>query len=123
MASLLGRNAFTVQESVNMESFSDWNFESVDVSGDSVDDGVSSTYITAANPAKKVVLYDRGGELDAGDDITVTLNGESGTGKPIIINGNNLPFTISGLLITSLSFTIPDGDTTSGEILAILSFH
>tara|TARA_R110002020_G_scaffold217539_4_gene425336 strand:- start:4713 stop:5078 length:366 start_codon:yes stop_codon:yes gene_type:complete len=121
MASLLGRNAFTVQESVNMESFSDWNFESVDVSGDSID--ASATYITAANPAKKVVLYDRGGQLDAGDDITVTLNGESGTGKPIIINGNNLPFTISGLLITSLSFTIPDADTDANELLTILSFH
>ena len=121
MASKLGRNAFTVQESVNMDSFSDWNFESFDVSGDSLSE--SSTYITSSNPAKKVVIYDRGGELNASDDITITLNGNSGTGKPLIINGNNLPFTISGLLITSLAFTIPDADTDSSEILAIISFH
>ena len=121
MASKLGMNAFTVQESVNMEAFSGWYFESFDVSGDSLSE--SSTYITSSNPAKKVVLYDRGGELDAADDITITLNGNSDAGKPIIINGNNLPFTISGLLITSLAFTIPDADTTADEILAIISFH
>ena len=117
----IGRHAFTVQESVNMESFSDWNFESFDVSGDTLSE--TSAYITSANPAKKVVIYDRGGALDAADDITITLNGNSDTGKPIIINGNNLPFTISGLLLTSLAFTIPDADTTADEILAIISFH
>ncbi len=118
-----GLTEFTVQQATNFDAYSDWNFQSIDVSGDSIDDGVSATFITAANPAKKVVIYDRGAEIDNGDDITITINGETATEKQIIVNGNNLPFTLSGLAITSLSISIPDGDTTASEILAILSFH
>ena len=123
MARSTGLQAFTVQEATNFEAYTSWNHQTVDVSGDSVDDGVSATYITSANPAKKVVIYSRGGAVDASDSITITLNGESGAGKPIIVDGENLPFTITGLTITSLSFTIPDGDTTAGEVIDILSFH
>ena len=118
-----GLTEFTVQQATNFEAFSDWNFQAIDVSGDSVDDGVAATYISGINPAKKVVLYDRGAELNNSDDISITLNGESGAAKVIIVNGNNLPFTISGLSITSLSISIPDGDTDSSELLGLLSFH
>jgi len=123
MARTSGLQAFTVQEATNFEAYTSWNHQTTDVSGDSIDDGITATYITAANPAKKVVIYSRGGAVDAGDSITLTINGESGTGKPIIIDGENLPFTITGLTITSLSFTIPDADTTADEVIDILSFH
>jgi archaellum component FlaF (FlaF/FlaG flagellin family) len=121
MARTSGLHAFTVQEATNYEAYTSWNHQTADVSGDSV--AVTSTYITAANPAKKVVIYSRGGAVDAADSITITLNGESGTGKPIIVDGENLPFTITGLTITSLSFTIPDGETDADEVIDILSFH
>ena len=125
MASKLGRNAFTVQESVNMDSFSEWNYEQFDVSGDTVDStGVTSTYITSANPAKKVVIYDTDGTLDNDDELNIYLNGETDGNKVIVIDGGrNLPFTISGLLITSLTIKMHDDDTTSGDVIDLLSFH
>ena len=57
------------------------------------------------------------------DTFTIKLNGETATNKSIIIEALNLPFTIEGLLITSLVITVPDGDTTASDSLSILSFH
>ena len=124
MARTTGLHAFTVQEATNYEAFTSWNFQAIDVSGDAIDDpGVTSTYITEVNPAKKVILYDKGGELESTDSISITLNGETDANKVIIVDGSNLPFTLTGLTITSLSFTIPDADTDADEVLDILSFH
>ena len=122
---LKGRNAFTVQESVNMSSFTDYNYEQFDVSGDTVDSiGVTSTYITAANPAKKVVIYDTDGTLDNDDELNIYLNGETDSNKVIVIDGGrNLPFTISGLLITSLTIKMHDDDTSTDDVIDLLSFH
>ena len=125
MASKLGHNAFTVQESVNMSSFSDYNYEQFDVSGDAIDStGAVSTYITSANPAKKVVIYDTDGTLDNDDELNIYLNGETDSNKVIVVDGGrNLPFTISGLLITSLTIKMHDDDTTAGDVIDLLSFH
>jgi len=123
MARTAGLHAFTVQEATNYEAYTSWNYQSTDVSGDSIDDGITATYITAANPAKKVVIYSRGGDRDAADSITLTINGETDAHKKIIVDGENLPFTLTGLTITSLSFVIPDADTDADEVLDILSFH
>ena len=125
MASKLGMNAFTVQESVNMSSFSDYNYQQFDVSGDTVDSvGVTSTYITSSNPAKKVVIYDTDGTLDNDDELNIYLNGETDSNKVIVVDGGrNLPFTISGLMITSLTIKMHDDDTTSGDVIDLLSFH
>ena len=121
MASKLGRNAFTVQESVNMDSFSDWNYEEV-----GNDTGtVAAQYITASNPAKKVVIYNdpdaNGVSITSETDVvTLVINGETDTKKKIKIDSGDLPFTLSGLLITSLTLTNAGG---SSETLAVLSFH
>ena len=124
MARTAGLHAFTVQEATNYEAYTSWNYESTDVSGDTIDDpGVTSTYITAANPAKKVVIYSRGGDRDAADSITLVINGETDAHKKIIVDGENLPFTLSGLTITSFKITIPDADTTADEELGLISFH
>ena len=124
MASKLGYSAFTVQESVNMDAFSDYNYEQFDVSGDTIDDpGATSTYVTSSNPAKKIVIYDTNGTMDNDDVMQVFLNGETDSNKVIIVNGNNLPFTLSGITITSLKITIPDGDTDSSELLGLISYH
>ena len=124
MARTSGLHAFTVQEASNFEAYTSWNYESTDVSGDTIDDpGVTSTYITEVNPAKKVILYDKGGLLEATDSISITLNGETDANKVIIVDGSNLPFTLSGLTITSFKITIPDGDTTTSEELGLISFH
>jgi len=124
MASLLGREAFTVQESVNSKAFTDWNYE--ELSFYSAGEGVSdiSTYITEANPAKKIVLYqlpsNDGRLLEDTNAITMTING---TGSPhlIKIDSGELPFTINGIIVTSLSVAI--SGSASGDKISVLSFH
>ena len=123
MASLLGRNAFTVQESVNMEAFSDWNYEEVDQSDTAAH---SAQYITLANPAKKVVIYNdpdiNGVSITSETDVvTLTINGEEDTQKLIKIDTGDLPFTLTGLLLTSLTLTNAGGG--GSESLSVLSFH
>ena len=122
-----GLNEFTVQEATNVDAFSDYNFETLDVSGDTVDDpGVTATYITSANPAKKVVIYNdpdvNGVSITSETDVvTLTINGETATNKLIKIDTGDLPFTLSGLAITSLSLTNAGGG--GSESLSVLSFH
>ena len=123
--SQLGRNAWTVQESVNMDAFSDYNYQQLDVSGDAVDDpGITLTYATSALPAKKLVIYDTNGTLDNDDELQIFLNGETDTQKGIIVDGGrNLPFTISGILMTSVIIKMADADTSASDTIDVLSFH
>ena len=115
----IGRHAFTVQESVNMDAFSDWYYEELDLS-----DAVTSTYITEAIPAKKAVFYAVPGAastMEAGDVLSLTINGKTGT-QIIKIDVGDLPFTITGILMTSLI-----GELTTGEggddSISLLTFH
>ena len=112
----------TVQEAVNFESFTDWYYQELDLSNDTNADTV--TAVTATNPAKKVVLYNKPGSgsatMEADDILTLTINGETGS-KLIKIDATDLPFTISGLLMTSLTVTTSDND--SNEAVSVLTFH
>ena len=120
MASKLGRNAFTVQESVNMESFSEWYYEVLALSDD-----VDSTYITSARPAEKIVLYATPGAastLEAGDIMSITINGSTGTGQKLLIDVGDLPFTITGVLMTSLNCELTTGEGAD-DTVALISFH
>ena len=199
MASKLGRNAFTVQESVNMNTFTEWYYEELDLNdeatsitdatcdynndptiehdtnanilkgmavsgtgiptgsyvgvktsntefelykdGAEVDttlgsktdqtltfkggvDSETSTYITSARPAKKVVLYEVPGgakPIENIDSLTVTINGETDTQKKLVIDIGDLPFTISGTLMTSLSIDIDNANLDNA--LSVMSFH
>ena len=117
-----GLTEFTVQQAVNFESFSDWNYEELDMDGTPASS--DATYITSINPAKKVVLYespDAGDGIDTSDSFTLTINGETATNKKIVIALEDLPFTLSGLAITSLNIE-PNNEQASEEI-ACLSFH
>ena len=117
-----GLTAFTVQQAVNFESFSDWNYEELDMDGTPASSDAS--YITSINPAKKVVIYTSpiaGDVVDAGDTFTLTINGETDTNKKIVIALEDLPFTLTGLAITSLNIE-PNNEDASEEI-AVLSFH
>ena len=112
----IGRNGFTVQEAVNMDSFYDFNYEEIGLH----DAGAKTVAaITSVNPAKKVVIYAEpvgAGTLESDDVITLTING-----KVAKISVDHLPFTLTGLLITSLTLTNSDPEGTEG--LAVLSFH
>ena len=115
---------FSTQEATNFQAYTDWNWEILDLSADETD--VTSTYIVANNPAKKIVLYveptvDGISSLDVDDLLTMTLNGETGAHKKIKIDPNDLPFTLTGILLTS--FAIQSKTGTTSDSVALLSFH
>ena len=119
-----GLQEFSTQESVNFGAYVDWNWEILDLSTDETD--VTSTYIVANNPAKKIVLYVEPtitgvSSLEVDDLLTMTLNGETAANKKIKIDPNDLPFTLTGILLTS--FAIQSKSGAVGDSIALLSFH
>ena len=118
-----GLHAFTLAEAENFEAFSEWNYEALTLADD--DTYVDSTYITSADPAKKVIIYNKAGATafsgDSNEFITVKINGDTDAGKEIKIDAGDVPFTISGLSVTSIS--LKTSDSTGDEHLAVLSFH
>ena len=119
-----GLQEFSTQEATNFQAYTDWNWEILDLSADETD--VTSTYIVADNPAKKIVLYVEPtitgiSSLDVNDLLTMTLNGETDANKKIKIDPNDLPFTLTGILLTS--FAIQSKTGTTSDSVALLSFH
>ena len=118
-----GLNEFTVQEAVNFDAYADWNYQELDLSNDTNPDTV--TAVTSINPAKKVVLYNKPGgssaTMEADDVLSITINGESGADKVIKIDATDLPFTITGLAMTSLTVTTSNNDAS--EAVSVLTFH
>ena len=119
-----GLQEFSTQESVNFGAYVDWNWEILDLSADETD--VTSTYIVADNPAKKIVLYVEPtitgiSSLDVNDLLTMTLNGKTDAQKKIKIDPNDLPFTLTGILLTS--FAIQSKTGAVSDSVALLSFH
>ena len=114
---------FTVQEADNFDAYKNWKYEALSLV--SSDTYVDASYITSVDPAKKVIIYNKPGVTafsgDSNEFITVKINGNTDTGKEIKIDSGDVPFTISGMLITSIS--LKTSDSTGGEHLAVLSFH
>ena len=70
----MGINTFTTQEALNFDSYNEWNYEELDL-GTALAGYVSSSYITAADPAKKVVIYPIPGQtVAANDNLYIYLN-------------------------------------------------
>ena len=119
-----GLQEFSTQEATNVNCFVDWNYEVLDLSADETD--VTSSYIEENNPAKKIVLYveptvDGTSTLDFDDMLTMTLNGKTGANKKIKIDPGDLPFTLTGVLLTS--FAIQSKTGASSDSIVCLSFH
>ena len=98
-----GLQEFSVQEATNVNCFTDWNYEILDLSVDETDD--TSSYITGDNPAKKIVLYveptvDGTSTLDIDDLLTLTLNGKTDSNKQIKIDQGDLTYKLTGVLLT-----------------------
>ena len=118
-----GLQEFSTQEAVNFHAYADWNWEILDLSTNETD--VMSTYVTVDNPAKKIVLYVEPtvtgiSSLDVNDLLTITLNGETAVNKKIKIDPNDLPFTLTGIQLTS--FAIQSATGESSDNIALLSF-
>ena len=119
-----GLQEFSTQEAANFQAYTDWNWEILDLSVDETDD--ISTYITEDNPAKKIVLYVEPtitgvSSLQVDDLLTITLNGKTDAHKKLKIDPNDLPFTLTGILLTS--FAIQSKTGIASESIALLSFH
>ena len=120
MASKYGRNAFTVQESVNMGAFNDYYVLEKTLTTDYQTIFDSSV---AGQPAKQVVLTNSGAAvIDTTDVISVVLNDEDDTDatKTILIGGGHLPFTIDGMLITKVE--VKNSEVDANEELACIAF-
>ena len=89
------------------------------------EDSETATYISSINPAKKIVLYEVPGSassyLQDIDTLTLTINGKTSSVKKMIIDADDLPFTLSSIMITSLIVTINQANLT--DKVALLSFH
>ena len=55
------------------------------------------------------------------DTLTLTINGKTDSVKKMKIDATDLPFTISGAMITSLSVAVDQANLT--DKIALLSFH
>ena len=74
---------------------------------------------------KKIVLYATPGAastLEAGDIMSITINGSTGTGQKLLIDVGDLPFTITGVLMTSLNCELTTGEGAD-DTVALISFH
>ena len=70
----MGINTFTTQEALNFDSYNELNYEELDL-GTALAGYDSSTYITAADPAKKLVIYQIPGQtVAANDNLYIYLN-------------------------------------------------
>ena len=119
-----GLQEFSTQEAVNFDAYTDWNIQVLDLeTGGSY---LDSTYIVGDNPAKKIVLYIEPSTtgisaLEVNDLLSLKLNGEAASNKIIKIDPNDLPFTLTGILLTS--FAIKSENGVADDHISLLSFH
>ena len=124
MATNYGLQEFSTQEAVNFEAYKDWNTEVLDLeTGGSY---LSSSFITADNPAKKIVLYVEPSvtgvsSLEVNDLLSLKLNGKDAASKIIKIDPNDLPFTLTGIQLTSFAIKSENGE--ADDHISLLSFH
>ena len=124
MGTNYGLQEFSTQEAVNFEAYKEWNTEVLDLETGGA--YLSSTYITADNPAKKIVLYVEPtvtgiSSLEVNDLLSLKLNGETASNKIIKIDPNDLPFTLIGIQLTS--FAIKSENGAADDHISLLSFH
>ena len=123
-------NAYTVQESNNLQVYENYSYEVLNVVAEDSGAWGGAANITEANPAKEVVLIEKVA-YESTDEFYIVLNDAidanasttvDGTdSKVIIIAGTSLPFTISGILVTK--FEVSLAADTSNENLGVLAFH
>ena len=113
----MGINTFTTQEALNFDSYNEWNYEELDL-GTALAGYVSSSYITAADPAKKVVIYFIPGQtVAANDNLYIYLND---TITQYFQTDGSTPNLVDDADFNSseVTFVVDDGDTfTVGDVI------
>lgn len=111
-----GRNAFTVQESVNSQAYTSYKFELETMDGN--DQETADWSDTAEGPAKEILIYGTAGVPDDVFDIYLKINGTYG--DAIRMDGGDMPFNVTGLMIDQVKLNTASGDN---DVIGILSFH
>jgi len=107
-------HAYTVAEASNLQVYQDYKCETLTLNGTDV---LPNT--AWATPAKEVIIFAPAGSIDD-DGITINLKVNGSYGDNILVNFDNLPFTVKGLLIDGIKLT---GGASDDDVITILSFH
>jgi len=105
---------YTVAEASNLQVYEDYKCELLTLNGTDVIPNTSWD-----TPAKEVILFAPAGTIDD-DGITINLKINGSYGDNIVVNFDNLPFTIKGLLIDGIKLT---GGSSDDDVITLLSFH
>ena len=101
---------YSSEEAVNIKVYEEYKWES------KLADGADNAYVDwTANPAKSITVYATGTGDDVATEVTLTCKGIAGT--PIIMEAEDFPLVIEGLLIERVSIKGTD------DTFAILSLH
>ena len=107
-------HAYTVAEASNLQVYESYKCETLTLDGTSV-----LTNTAWDTPAKEIILFAPAGTIDD-DGITINFQVNGSYGDNILVNFDNLPFTVKGLLIEAVKLTGGSGDD---DVITVLSFH
>jgi hypothetical protein len=107
---------FTVQEAQNFSAYTSYEFEKQTMDGSAKE--YTDWAAAAIGPAKHLVVYATTGGQN--DDLNIALKVDDAYGDWIELGAENLPLTISGLLVDRIKIDSTSGDN---DIIGVLSFH
>ena len=118
MASKYGRNAFTVQEATNASAYYTYKQANVTINATDIASGDESAD-WSANPAKEFTITKVSG--DDANTVSFQLKISGSYGDTITYLLSDFPITIDKLQVEQIRFATDD--TTTDEVVKILSFH
>jgi len=108
----MGINKYTVQEALNFDAYNEWNYEELNL-GTALGGYVSSSYITSADPAKKVVIYPIPGQTVANNDNLYIYLNDTISAASQSAEGDTMD-------ATETAFTIDNGSSLSaGDVILV----
>ena len=107
-------HAYTVAEANNLKVYESYKCEILTLVGTA--EKPTSTWDT---PAKEIILFAPAGTIDD-DGITINFQVNGSYGDNILVNFDNLPFTVKGLLVEAVKLT---GGASDDDVITVLSFH
>ena len=119
-----GLTSFLIQEGLNYDAFSDWNYEELDL-GTALAGYKTSSYILPHNPAKKVIIYPIPGQTVASNDNLYLYLNDTITDSGSVLDGSFADDGIS-MTVDDATTIIDSGDPAVGilvnaEIMQVLS--
>ena len=108
------RHGFTVQEATNAQAYNSYKCEILTLSA-----AIEQTTATWDTPAKEILFFAPAGVADD-DGITISLKIDGSHGDDIVINFDNLPFTVKGILVEEV---VIHGQSGDADAITVLSFH